>query len=122
MTGRTAGVARVCPIEELPPGTMRGVLVDGRPVLVANVEGTLRAVDRICTHAEVDLAGGWLRAGTVTCPAHGSEFDLATGEALSPPAYDPLAVHRAFLQDGWVHVEIRSEEREGGKSLWTQRP
>ena len=81
-------------------------LKDDKRVVVCNVSGRFRAVDGTCSHAEVDLSTGWLNGKELACPAHGSAFDVETGEAMSPPASEPLATYRAFVENGWVHVEL----------------
>ncbi len=45
-------------------------------------------------------------AGTLTCALHLSRFDLATGEALDPPAELPLAVYDVVLEDGRVRIDV----------------
>src|SRR5690348_11209548 len=57
---------RVCPLSELPPGTIRGIEQEGKRVLVVNHEGTLHAWDGTCTHEEADLSTGFLLGEEVT--------------------------------------------------------
>ena len=66
----------------LAPGTMKGVEVDGRKLLLANVDGTYYAIQRKCPHMGFDLCKGTLHDGQVTCRMHGATFDLRTGEAV----------------------------------------
>lgn len=98
----------VCDLAELPEGAMRGVAVAGplERVLVANVGGELRAMGGVCTHAYAELDRGFLRDGRVMCPLHFSEFDLATGEALGPPAEEPLPTFPVKVEAGKVVVEL----------------
>jgi nitrite reductase/ring-hydroxylating ferredoxin subunit len=97
----------VCALDELPPGTLKGAAANGeRRVCVANVEGQLRAFSGICTHAYAELDGGFLRDGRIMCPLHFSEFDTATGEALGPPAEEPLQVFPVRVEAGRVVVEV----------------
>ena len=71
---------------DVAPGTMKGVEVDGKKILLANVDGTFYAIQRKCPHMGFDLCKGKLQTGpngaTVTCRMHKATFDLATGEAL----------------------------------------
>jgi nitrite reductase/ring-hydroxylating ferredoxin subunit len=107
----------VCTLDELPPGSMRAFLLDeSNPdsrVVVANVAGEVRAFGGICTHAYAELDKGFLRDGRIMCPLHFSEFDTATGEALSPPALDPIPIYPVKLEGGSVVVEF---EREASNS------
>lgn len=79
---------------DLASGAMRAVEVDGSRVAVANVDGTLHAFQDTCTHRSCSLADGTLAATVVTCPCHGSQFDVATGEVLRGPAKEPLQTYR----------------------------
>jgi nitrite reductase/ring-hydroxylating ferredoxin subunit len=63
----------------LAPGTSRKYEYNGTAMLVANVDGTLCAIASDCPHAKGDLSAGKIADGIVTCPQHGSQFDLRTG-------------------------------------------
>jgi 3-phenylpropionate/trans-cinnamate dioxygenase ferredoxin subunit len=76
---------RVADTAELPANKMMMVLVDGKEVLLANVDGSYYAIANRCTHLGGSLVKGSLEAGIVTCPRHGSRFDLKTGQAVSGP-------------------------------------
>ncbi len=69
----------VCPIGELPPGSIRQADHNGKKVAVCNVEGTIYAIADACPHRGASLSGGRLRGDTIVCPWHGSVFELATG-------------------------------------------
>ncbi len=83
--------------------------IEGLPVAVVRVGGTLYAFEDRCTHDGESLAGAELaRAGAATevvCPRHGARFSLATGAALSPPAYEPLRVFAVREDSGRILVE-----------------
>lgn len=107
--GRPVVVARV---EDIPPGHVVRVEVDGVPVAVFNVGGTFYALDDTCSHAEASLSEGELDCDQlcVECPLHGSTFDLRTGEPLTLPAVEPVRVHRVAVVDGMVTVELADSE------------
>jgi 3-phenylpropionate/trans-cinnamate dioxygenase ferredoxin subunit len=92
-------------IEELAPGEPRLVDVEGVPVCLVNVEGTVHAVHDVCTHAFESLSGGWVEGDTIECPRHGAAFSLETGEVLSPPATRPLPTFRVEVRDGRVLLD-----------------
>jgi nitrite reductase/ring-hydroxylating ferredoxin subunit len=73
---------RVARVSEVLPGTMKGVTAGLTPVLLANVDGTIYAINNICTHLYVPLSLGKLDGCIVTCPAHGSKFDVRNGEVI----------------------------------------
>jgi 3-phenylpropionate/trans-cinnamate dioxygenase ferredoxin subunit len=76
--------------DEVPEGEMRGYQVGGEDVAVANVGGTLHAINDICTHMQCLLSEGDLDDTTVTCACHGSQFDVTTGDVLGGPATEPV--------------------------------
>jgi len=81
--------------------------VDGTDqVLVVHVNGELFATQGICSHEYFELDKGFLTAGTLTCALHLSRFELASGEALDPPAELPLAVYPVVVEGGRVLIEV----------------
>jgi 3-phenylpropionate/trans-cinnamate dioxygenase ferredoxin subunit len=91
---------------DVAPGTMLMAWVDGtEPVLLVNSEGAIRALQGICSHEYFELDKGFLTGPSVTCALHLSRFDLATGEALDPPADEPLAVYPVTIEDGRILVD-----------------
>lgn len=84
---------KVARIEELTPGTMKQVVVDGHPILIANIDGTFYATDDTCTHEDTSLSRGHLAGGVVKCPLHNSRFNLRTGEVLEDPAEENLRTY-----------------------------
>jgi 3-phenylpropionate/trans-cinnamate dioxygenase ferredoxin subunit len=101
---------RVAPLADLPDG--RGVRVDalGHRIALFRVGGQVFAIGDRCSHAEASLAEGDLFDGTVECPRHGAEFDLATGEPASLPATRPVEVYRAEVSDGDVFLALDAIE------------
>lgn len=75
---------------DVAQGRMRAFDVDGTSVNVANAGGHLYAIDDTCTHMGCSLADGRLDGTTVTCPCHGSQFDVTSGNVLRGPAQRPV--------------------------------
>ncbi|CAG9171085.1 Naphthalene 1,2-dioxygenase/salicylate 5-hydroxylase systems, ferredoxin component [Cupriavidus laharis] len=96
--------------DEFAPGTCRSVDVDGVQVAVFNVGGNYYAIEDLCSHEAEPLCGGDVEDQEVVCPRHGSHFSLLTGEALSPPAYEPVATFPVRVEDG--KVQVRDERRD----------
>jgi len=71
---------------ELAPGTMKRLDLEGRRILLANVEGRFCAADDTCTHEDASLSTGSLKGAWVKCPLHGSRFNVCTGEVREDPA------------------------------------
>lgn len=97
---------RVGPFDDAPDGTLHRVEVEGRAVCVGRVEGAWVAFDDTCTHEECPLSDGELDGRVIVCPCHGSEFDLRTGDVLTPPALDPLPIYDARVVDGALEVRL----------------
>lgn len=77
------------------------------PVAAYQVEGRLYAVADRCPHAGVALSGGELESAVVTCPGHGSQFDLRTGERLRGPADRDIAVFPLVHERGQICLLLR---------------
>ena len=73
----------VCPVGELPPGSVTAAEVDGQRVCVANVHGEVFAVQDKCPHLFAPLSVGDLKGAHIVCPWHDSEFDMRTGRTKS---------------------------------------
>ena len=88
-------------------------LVDDQQVLLVRDGERVYAIGNQCTHQGAGLDKGVVRiAGsvrTVTCPAHGSMFNLETGKPMRPPATKPVPVFDVKVEDGRVYVRPREE-------------
>jgi len=69
-------------IEELKSGTMKMVMAEGREILLARVGDKYYATDNRCPHMKGDLSKGKLEGTVVTCPRHGSQFDITNGQVV----------------------------------------
>ena len=76
------GYLEVADTSELPEGKMKIVDVGGTAVLLVNVGGSYYAIANKCTHMGGSLGEGTLEGSVVTCPRHGSKFDVTTGKAV----------------------------------------
>ena len=87
-------------------GELAAFEVGGVKVAVANVGGTLHAFGDTCPHLQCSLAGGDLDGTVVTCPCHGSKFDVTTGELLRGPAQEPVRSYVARVENDGIQIEI----------------
>ena len=83
-------LTRIGNAKDVADGTMRVFDVAGTKVNVANAGGRLYAIEDTCTHMGCSLASGALEGTTVTCPCHGSQFDVTSGAVLRGPAQRPV--------------------------------
>ena len=92
---------------DLTPGKKKSVFVSGKRIMISNVDGTYYAMDDTCSHAGCGLAEeGFLSGQVITCGCHGSQFDLASGRVMSPPATDPMAIYKVKVEGENVMVAI----------------
>ena len=110
MVSRVAGAdgprrwVRVVEETELPDDVPTGVQADGRQILLYRHDGTLYALDNLCSHAAGLLSRGVVQGLTVTCPLHGSQYCLADGSVRRGPSHQPQPVIRARVRNGWIEV------------------
>ena len=83
----------------------RCVEVDGVAVVIVRCGSALYAVEDRCTHDGESLGQAQVEDCQIICPRHGAHFCLRTGEALTPPAYEPLRTYRAREQDGRILLQ-----------------
>jgi len=89
---------------ELAPGSHRVVDVDGAAVVVFNLGGEYHAIEDVCTHDGGQLTGGTVEGEEIVCPRHGARFCIRTGEALTAPAYEPVAKFPVRVENGMILV------------------
>src|SRR2546422_9399807 len=100
MTERTAEFVRVAAADEIPPGTGKAVVVDGRRIALFNVNGTFYAIDDTCTHEEASLAAGAVYREIVAGPTHGARFHPPPGRGVSLAAVVPVSHYQGKEEDG----------------------
>jgi 3-phenylpropionate/trans-cinnamate dioxygenase ferredoxin component len=101
-------IVEVCPLDELPAGEVKLVREGAVSVCVYNLAGDLYAIEDRCSHDDGPLCEGDFDPdeGVVVCPRHGATFDIRTGDALTLPAFEPVAAFPVRVEDGIVKVEL----------------
>jgi 3-phenylpropionate/trans-cinnamate dioxygenase ferredoxin component len=95
------------PISALADGQTLSIAVGRRMVAVARSGAEFFAIEDVCTHDGAELTGGSIEGTEIVCPRHGARFCLRTGEALTPPAYEPVRVFATKIDDG--HLWVRAD-------------
>ncbi len=85
MANPESSFTKVADTSEIPVGKMKMVKIRDEEILIANVDGKFYAVSNPCPHKKADLSKGALEGSTVTCPLHGSKFDVTTGKNTLGP-------------------------------------
>lgn len=94
-------------LERVGVGKMFRVQLEGKLLLLANVEGTIHACDEMCTHEDVSLSLGALQGNCLKCSLHGSRFDLLTGKPLDEPADEDLRIYPVKIEGDSILVDIK---------------
>lgn len=97
---------KVAKVSDVSVGTGKVVQAEGKTLALFNLGGTFYALDNRCTHMGGPLGEGAVEGNQVTCPWHGSVFDVTTGEVVKPPARRPVATFRVHVERDDVLVEI----------------
>jgi nitrite reductase/ring-hydroxylating ferredoxin subunit len=100
--GSLVTVAR---LEHVPPGTLHTVTAGDEELTLAHCDGGIYAVQSKCLHLEGPLGEGRLDGCVLTCPWHGWQYDVRTGEnefdlAIKLRAYD------VRVEDGEIRVRV----------------
>ena len=82
MSTVTTEYVEIAKVGDLKPGQMKSVAVQGREILLARVGEEYYAADNRCRHMGGKLSHGKLSGTVVTCPLHGSQFDLGYGHVV----------------------------------------
>jgi 3-phenylpropionate/trans-cinnamate dioxygenase ferredoxin component len=98
-------VAQLTDLDDDTP--LKRVEVNGVPVCLARLaSGEVFAINDLCSHEEIELSDGELDGEDVECPAHGSRFNVRTGEVSGLPAEDPVDTYPVTIEDGQIVVEV----------------
>ena len=95
----------VARVDEVPPGHVRTVHAGEEEIALAHVDGAFYATQHACIHLEGPLGEGRLEGCVLTCPWHGWQYDVRTGEN----EFDRAIVLRTYevrVEDGEVQVAL----------------
>lgn len=91
---------------DLDPGDGTVVEADGEEIALFNVDGEFYAIGNSCTHVGGPLGDGPLDGSTVTCPLHGSDFDVTSGACLGPPAEEDVPDYEVRVEGTEIQVAV----------------
>jgi nitrite reductase/ring-hydroxylating ferredoxin subunit len=97
---------RAASVNDLKPGEKLGVVLQGEPVLLVNLENEYYAIGGKCTHRGCMLSDGTLEGSRIHCICHGSTFELKTGAVYRGPAAKPEPSYRVRVDGDQIQVEI----------------
>ena len=93
---------------EISSGSMKAFQIGDERLLVAHCEDGFYAISGVCSHLGGDLSKGRLEGFVVTCPRHGSRFDVRTGENVGPPKIGFIKLKAPDVKSYAVTVEGES--------------
>ena len=97
---------RVAAVSDVPEGTLRGVVVAMQPIVLANVDGDVYALEDQCSHQDLPISDGELDGGDVVCTYHGARFDACTGKNRGLPAIRPVKSYPVEVRKDGIYLEI----------------
>lgn len=102
---------RICTVDDIKAGKAIRVKVGELAIAIVKTKaGDVYAIDDTCSHGEISLSEGFVgKDNTIECWAHGAKFSLETGEALTLPAYEPVATYEVLIENDEIFLEIDSE-------------
>lgn len=102
-----AQYVRVAGTGDVPPGHGLEAEINGKTLAVFNVGGTFHVIDNTCVHRGGPLCEGEVEGKIVTCPWHGWQFDVTTGECTKNPSAK-VVVYQVKVEGPDVKVLLES--------------
>ena len=91
---------------EIAEGSVKVVEAGGRRIALCKYNGSVYAIDDVCTHDRGPLDQGELIGEEIECPRHGARFDVTTGRATRLPAIQPVRTYPVRVENGAIVVEV----------------
>jgi nitrite reductase/ring-hydroxylating ferredoxin subunit len=96
----------LCSAAEIAPGNTLRVEAEGLTLAVFNVAGEFYVTDDQCTHGPGSLSEGYLEGDVIECNFHNGQFNVRTGEVVSPPCMVPIKTYKTSVENGRVWIEV----------------
>jgi nitrite reductase/ring-hydroxylating ferredoxin subunit len=96
----------LCSTGDVAPGAAIKVEIDDLAFAVFNVDGEFYVTDDMCTHGPGSLSEGYIEDDVVECNFHNGQFNIRTGEVVSPPCMVPVKTYTVTIADGKVTIEV----------------
>ena len=95
----------LCSTADVAPGNALKVEAGDLVLAVYNVDGEFYVTDDMCTHGPGSLSEGYIEGDVVECNFHNGQFNIKTGEVVSPPCMIPVKTYPAVVENGRVLIE-----------------
>ena len=101
-----ADFVKVADLDELEEGCLYPIEVDGEPICLTMIDGTIYAFTDNCTHISGPLNEGELEGCIINCPWHGARFDVCTGKVVRGPARQDLFTYPVKIEGRSVLIGV----------------
>ena len=95
----------VCSTADVAPGNALRVEAGDLTLSVFNVDGEFFVTDDACTHGPGSLSEGYIDGDVVECNFHNGQFNIKTGEVVSPPCMIPVKTYPVLVENGRVTIQ-----------------
>ena len=96
----------LCSTSDVAPGSALKVETGDLVLAVFNVGGEFFVIDDTCTHGPGSLSEGYIEDDVVECNFHNGQFNIRSGEVVSPPCMVPIKTYPVEVVDGKVTIEL----------------
>ena len=96
----------LCSTSDVAPGSALKVEMGDLMLAVFNVDGEFYVTDDLCTHGPGSLSEGYIEDDIVECNFHNGQFNIKTGEVVSPPCMIPIKTYPVSVVDDRVTIEV----------------
>ncbi len=102
-------LTKLCTLENVPPGTIKQFTANEQEILIINTNNQIYCLEARCTHAGAPLSEGTLNQNTLTCPWHGSQFNITNGEVIKGPAEKNLQTFQTTIKENTIFIELPTQ-------------
>lgn len=102
-----AEVLKIANLHDVKQGKMFRTKINGKAILLANINMEIFAIDDTCTHEDASLYKGALKGHCVECPLHGSHFDFRTGKPDGQPATEAVQTYKVEVKNNEIFIIIK---------------
>src|SRR3984893_9695120 len=99
----------LCSTDEVAPGAALKVEIDDLALAVFHVDSQFYVTDDTCTHGPGSLSEGYIEDDVVECNFHNGQFNIRTGEVVSPPCMVPIKTYPTLVDNGRVVISVGGE-------------
>ncbi len=96
----------LCKTADVAPGNALKIEAGDLTLAVFNVGGEFFVTDDLCTHGPGSLSEGYIEDDVVECNFHNGQFNIRTGEVVSPPCMVPVTTYPVLVVDDKVTIEV----------------